>query len=155
MGFEFSGFRMINSFKGEYHFLSNFFPCEVLHRGITFISAEHAFQAAKTFSDQERMWVAAAPTPGNAKYRGRQVTMREDWDAVKIREMFVIVENKFSQPYLMQALLDTGDQPLIEGNYWHDQFWGDCLCPQHVNSDGKNYLGRILTYLRGHADLSK
>jgi ribA/ribD-fused uncharacterized protein len=155
MGFEFSGFLMINSFKGEYHFLSNFFPCEVLHRGITFISAEHAFQAAKARDEEERLWVASAPTPGNAKYRGKRVTIRPDWDTIKLQEMFTVVENKFSQPYLMQALMDTEMQPLVEGNYWHDQFWGSCMCPQHVNSEGKNYLGRILTYLRKHADLSK
>jgi ribA/ribD-fused uncharacterized protein len=139
---------MIDSFKGEYHFLSNFYISDVPYNGITFKSAEHAFQAAKTLDFEERQWVADASTPGKAKYRGRQVTLRRDWESVKLTEMFAIVQLKFMDTLLMRALLDTGSTYLIEGNYWHDQYWGDCSCPEHKGIKGSNYLGKILMYTR-------
>jgi predicted NAD-dependent protein-ADP-ribosyltransferase YbiA (DUF1768 family) len=36
----------------------------------------------------------------------------------------------------------TGDRKLVEGNYWHDTFWGVC------NGVGENYLGEILMHVR-------
>jgi ribA/ribD-fused uncharacterized protein len=139
---------MIKQFQDEYRFLSNFFACDILYRGITFPSAEHAFQAVKAKYSEEMTWVAEAATPGIAKRRGRQVTIRDDWDSVRVDEMYRICYIKFSQPYLTQALLDTHPHELIEGNYWHDQFWGNCACETHADIEGRNYLGRILMHIR-------
>ena len=49
---------------------------------------------------------------------------------------------KFSDPHLRSLLLATGDAELIEGNWWHDQFWGVC------NGVGQNQLGKILMAIR-------
>jgi ribA/ribD-fused uncharacterized protein len=148
MAFESSGFLMINEFKNEYAFLSNFFVRRITYQGIEFASNEHAFQAAKASTREEMIWVAEAPTPGKAKYRGRQVTLRQDWESVKIRVMYEICKLKFEIPTLRILLDQTGDKKLVEGNYWHDQFWGNCLCPQHADIEGHNYLGRILMHIR-------
>ena len=42
----------------------------------------------------------------------------------------------------MDKLLDTGDTELIEGNNWHDTFWGVC------KGKGQNNLGKILMEVR-------
>src|SRR5690348_9381030 len=61
----------IAEFQGEYRFLSNFWPAEVAYEGITYPTAEHAYQAAKTMDVNERKRIAALPTPAEAKAAGR------------------------------------------------------------------------------------
>ena len=57
--------------------------------------------------------------------------------------MYDICFKKFSQSEeLKKKLLDTGDQELIEGNYWNDTFWGVC------EGKGQNHLGKILMQIR-------
>jgi hypothetical protein len=36
---------------------------------------------------------------------------------------------------------------LIEGNWWHDNFYGSCTCNKCVNK-GENNLGKILMKIR-------
>lgn len=146
-GFDSFIFRMINRFKGEYAFLSNFHPWSVKHQGITYPTAEHAFQAAKGVELSDRMWIADSLTPGIAKRRGRKVDIRPDWDSVKLAVMLEIVQAKFENPERLTKLQSTGDHELVEGNYWHDNIWGICLCYQ-CDNQGKNYLGKILMLVR-------
>lgn len=57
--------------------------------------------------------------------------------------MVDIVRAKFTQnKELAKRLKATGDKTLIEGNYWHDTYWGVC------EGVGENYLGKILMNLR-------
>jgi predicted NAD-dependent protein-ADP-ribosyltransferase YbiA (DUF1768 family) len=61
-----------------------------------------------------------------------------------------ILEDKFSgrNPGLRDALVATGDAELVEGNSWHDNFWGVCSCSRCKNKEGQNYLGRLLEEVR-------
>lgn len=134
---------IIDSFDGEFAFLSNFYEVPVEWEGITYPSTEHAFQAAKVINPVTRMKIAAEPTPGRAKRAGRSVQLRHDWEQVKFDIMLDIVMAKFRQhPDLAEALLDTGDAELIEGNTWNDTTWGVC------NGRGLNWLGKILMMVR-------
>lgn len=45
--------------------------------------------------------------------------------------------------------------PLVEGNTWHDQVWGDRRCPAHTGHDGFNALGRMLVMLRAEIDAGR
>jgi len=56
--------------------------------------------------------------------------------------MWELLKQKFNDPVLKQKLLDTGDQELVEGNFWNDFTWGVC------NGVGKNWLGKMLVELR-------
>ena len=38
-----------------------------------------------------------------------------------------ILEQKFSDTELKKKLVDTGNEKIIEGNTWHDNFWGSCV----------------------------
>lgn len=133
---------IIDNFSGDYEFLSNFYPCNVVYDGLKFETTEHAFQAAKTLNIEERLQVMACDTPGKAKRMGRKVTLRPDWDQVKVQVMTDIVRQKFTDLLLARKLLETGDTNLIEGNTWNDRFWGVC------NGKGENNLGKILMKVR-------
>jgi hypothetical protein len=109
----------VTSFDGEYRFLSNFWPAQVEFEGITYTSSEHAYQAAKTTNPSERQKIKDLPTPGKAKRAGQKVTMRPDWDAVKLKVMEDILRSKFSDPELRKKLHQiTGE--IQEGNTWGD-----------------------------------
>lgn len=129
----------IYGFDGQDRFLSNFF---VEADGK---SGEHRFQASKAVLDEEKAWVMAASNPGEAKFRGRRVKMRPDWDTYRHEAMLAVVRYKFSEPSLAVALLLTGEAELIEANSWNDKYWG----VDKWTGNGENHLGKILMQVRG------
>jgi len=134
---------IINSFRNKYRFLSNFWPTEIVFEGIVYPSVEHAYQAAKTLHTEQRLQIKYAKTPGEAKRRGKKITIRDNWDFIKWNVMLTLVRLKFhNNAILKQALLDTGDAEMVEGNTWGDVFWGVC------NGKGENHLGKILMKVR-------
>ena len=139
---------IIDEFINEYDFLSNFYPSAFTHDGITYPTNEHFFQAMKTLDLTDRFGIAAAAFPGQAKRMGRRVILRSDWEQVKEYYMELGLRLKFANPELAQKLLNTGDAELIEGNWWHDNTWGSCKCPDCNNKPGKNLLGHLLMKLR-------
>lgn len=144
---------MINKFEGKYEFLSNFYHSEIIYDGILYPTVEHAFQAAKIFpftkeNEAIRKRISKLTTPGKAKYTGRSVHLREDWEDVKDDVMYTCVKEKFKIPELREKLLQTGDEMLVEGTTWHDNYWGDCSCPKCVHIQGRNQLGKTLMRVR-------
>lgn len=133
---------MIDRFDAEYFFLSNFEDSLITYDGITYKNVEAAFHAQKVF-DREKKKEFSNLNPSEAKRLGRRVKLRSDWESVKVDIMTDLVRIKFLQnPDLKKKLLATGDQILIEGNWWNDKFWGVC------KGEGQNYLGRILMMIR-------
>lgn len=139
---------MIVDFDREYSFLSNFYDSPFVHEGITYPTNEHFFQAMKTLDQEERKKIAAAATPGQSKRLGRHVELRPDWEAIKLDVMKEGLALKFADPKLREKLLATGDEILVEGNWWHDNTWGSCHCPLCDKIPGKNLLGKALMELR-------
>jgi ribA/ribD-fused uncharacterized protein len=142
--------KAITELRGEHWLLSNFSAVPVTVLGGTWPSAEHAFQACKSADPVYRGFVALAETPGAAKKLGRSVKLRDDWEQVKIPCMMAVLIAKFSQnDECRQLLVSTGDQVITEGNYWHDQFWGDCRCNgERCSVPGQNVLGWLLMTVR-------
>lgn len=132
----------IDSFQGEYRWLSNFWPALVIFDGDYYPTVEHAYQAAKTTDRSARIRIHRAETPGLAKKLGRGLAMRPDWDTFKLEVMLILLRQKFTDPELRRKLLETGDRELIEGNTWGDRFWGVC------GGTGENHLGKILMHVR-------
>lgn len=133
----------IDTFTGDNNFLSNFYSINVTLNGVTYPTVEHAYQAAKTKDLNEREVVRIQPTAGKAKRAGKKVTLRPDWELVKVHIMEDLLRQKFQDPILKQKLIETGNKTLIEGNYWGDTFWGVC------NGIGENELGKLLMQIRG------
>ena len=140
---------MINEFQDKYRFLSNFWLVPVEFEGATYPSVEHAYQAAKIINMElrEPFWKEHM-TPGEAKRLARTLTLRGDWEDIKVDIIRQLVEQKFQIPHLKEKLLATCNQELVEGNRWHDNFWGNCLCSNCQNIRGRNHLGKILMEIR-------
>lgn len=134
----------IDYFREEYEFLSNFYPTKLSFDGITYYNSEAAYQAQKCLLETDRLQFALL-SADEAKRLGQKLEIRPDWDEVKCGIMEKVVYAKFTQnPALAQALLDTGDKTLKEGNYWRDLYWGVSL----KTGEGENNLGKILMNLR-------
>jgi len=149
---------MIDKFEGENRFLSNFYPSEITHEGIVYPTNEHYYVAMKINEPQyitidgelknldikrSRVYVSKIKTAGDVKRLGRKLKVRDDWDDVKLSVMEYGVRQKFNKHEdLKNMLLDTGDEELIEGNWWGDTYWGVC------NGKGENHLGKILMRVR-------
>jgi ribA/ribD-fused uncharacterized protein len=174
----------IEHFAFEWGFLSNFYPSEVRLWVVTdddgistiypyavpdatieiYASVEHAYQASKTLRADKR-WIFQLPnnpklTAGQAKHLGaklkEQGLQREDWHQVNIEIMRGLLRQKFSGSILKRKLMSTFSAVLVEGNWWHDTFWGVCkgklegrTC-RHGEHDplGENHLGLLLMELR-------
>ena len=140
--------KTINSFKGEYEFLSNFYSHNVTYAGLTFKNNEAAFQSAKVFDDEIKIKFTTL-NPSEAKRLGRRVKLRSDWENAKDDVMLNVLRAKFSDNTLAKFLLDTGDAELVEGTTgWHDNYWGTCECDKCAGIPGKNMLGKLLTQVR-------
>lgn len=133
---------MIDSFRGKYYFLSNFYHADVEYGGITYKNTEAAFQAQKVLDDDEKLMFSDL-SPREAKKLGRRVKLRKDWNDVKDNYMYEICKAKFTQhDDLAEKLLKTGDAKLVEGNKWRDTYWGV------YRGKGKNQLGKTLMRIR-------
>lgn len=133
-------------FGGPWAFLSNFYPCQVEMDGLKYPTLEHAYQAAKTLDKTEREKIFLAASPGEAKRLGRRAALREGWDKIRVGVMAELLRRKFARPGLKEGLLLT-EGMLIEGNHWHDNFWGVCYC-RSCPGTGGNFLGRLLMKTR-------
>lgn len=138
------GSRRIDSFRGEYRFLSNFYPVDVFFDGILFDNSEAAYQAQKCCSVYERVRFEALE-PLEAKDLGAVTLLREDWEEVRLDVMENVLRAKFGQnPEVKALLVATGDAVLVEGNTWGDRYWGVDV----RSGEGENHLGRLLEKLR-------
>ncbi len=144
---------MINNFSGRYAFLSNFYPCLINYQGLEYKSVETFYVAMKVNSDQFinnryytsgdfREMISKLDNPGLAKKIGRLVKLRKDWDFKKLEYMNWAVREKFKEESLKELLLLTGDDEIVETNFWGDTYWGVC------KGVGENHLGKILMEVR-------
>jgi ribA/ribD-fused uncharacterized protein len=137
----------IDSFDGEYAWLSNFYLTKIETLSHIFPSVEHAFQASKC-ANKDDISLFTKGTPGQAKRLGRRVPLREDWESVKFSVMKELLLIKFSNPTLKDKLLATKEYALIEGNYWHDGTYGICSCKKCSSKEQLNMLGKTLMEIR-------
>jgi ribA/ribD-fused uncharacterized protein len=79
-----------------------------------------------------------------SKKLGRKIELRSDWNEIKDKVMEYLIRIKFRNKELRRRLLATGEQLLIEGNYWNDRYWGVDL----KSGIGENRLGKILMKVR-------
>ena len=143
---------MIKEFKGKNRFLSNFYPSPFVLGEKLYKTNEHYYQSQKAANKKDREIIRLAATPGKAKRLGRNVEIIDVWEETKDLVMTTGLKAKFDgNPGLRNLLLATGDQTLIEGNYWNDKYWGKCL----KTNEGGNKLGRLLMNLRTFYKINK
>lgn len=140
---------LIDKFRGEHYFLSNFYPATTPHRGRGFQTSEHAYMAAKTDDQTAIAAILATSDPAEAKRIAAAAPPVANWNARKFAVMEEVVAAKFDHnPHLADMLVATAGYMLIEGNTWHDQTWGSCTCDEHCDVAGGNALGVILMVVR-------
>jgi len=139
---------MIHKFADKYKFLSSFYNVNIRLNGKEYKSVEHAYQANKTKNESEHEWIRNAPTASKAKTFGKKVRLRKNWNDIKYRLMLKLVRSKFKHTELRNMLLETGNEELVEGNYWHDNYFGNCKCLKCEKIEGENHLGKILMKVR-------
>jgi ribA/ribD-fused uncharacterized protein len=143
-------------FFGPLRFLSNFYPAPMILEGIHYPTSEHAYQALKFTDPETRKIIASQATPGKAKRKSHDFDLRPDWEEIKLDVMEYLLEIKFRDPTLRALLLETGDTELHEVNWWHDNFWGWCVC-KGCGNIYQNKLGSLLMNLRAqlkeHSDV--
>lgn len=109
----------INTFSGEYDFLSNLYNCPFVWRGVMFQTAAAAISRAEF----------AHP----------------DWKHFHMPIVESILRAKFGQNSdLMRRLKATGNSILINGNKGRETYWGVNL----YTWKGQNHLGRLLMKIR-------
>ena len=133
----------IDRFQGRYRFLSNFYPATVTLDSLQYPTVEHAYQAAKTHDPIQRAFIRiSCATAGQAKRAGRTVTLRDNWESIKLTTMLDLLRQKFSTEPLRSWLKDTNGFDLVESNDWGDRYWGVC------RGSGENWLGKLLMIVR-------
>lgn len=140
---------VIHQFKDKYNFLSNFFYSTFTINGLQYKTVEHYFQSQKTNDIKKQNVIRSMNYPASAKKMGRKTVLRDDWEEIKDDIMYEGVFAKFAQNKdLRKELLDTEDAYLEEGNWWHDNKWGNCTCKKCISIKGENKLGHILMKVR-------
>lgn len=129
---------MIGPFKEKYEFLSNFYPSKIFYDGFWYPTVEHAYQASKTMDYDIRLYISNLYTAGQAKKFAKNLVLRKYWADIKVNIMKDLISKKFAILELRMKLLGTGNEELVEINWWNDIFWGVC------NGIGENNLGKIL-----------
>lgn len=140
----------IKQFKNEHHFLSNFSNHDINYKGLNFPTVEHFFQAMKSnnFKNDVNLFLESKE-PIEAKKLGKKIELRQDWEHIKDFIMFIGVFKKFNKHQeIKEKLIKTSPQFLIEGNFWHDNYWGNCTCNKCKEIYGLNKLGNILMIIR-------
>lgn len=134
--------------REPYGFCSNFYPCDVPFGGLIYPTSEHAYQAQKFVrtSPKRAKQIHEAESPWEAAKLGRDrnVSIRSDWDGVRVQVMYSVVRAKFfhyGNRDIAEQLVGTGEQLLEE--HFEDSFWGNAY-----GEGGKNWLGRVLMRVR-------
>lgn len=136
---------MIKEFQGQYRWLSNFAPINIKLGNKTYASVEHAYMSMKSTSIVWKDFCAQpAVSAGQVKRESKKITLRDDWEDIKLRVMEDLLRIKFNNPEYKDLLLATGNQNIQEGNYWNDKFFGICL----KTGIGENHLGRLIMKIR-------
>jgi ribA/ribD-fused uncharacterized protein len=129
---------------GGYNCLSNFAAFQVAYNDTTWMTAEHAYQAAK-FDDQAiQAKIKHAPSPYRAKLISQQheSKVRNDWHDINVELMKDILTAKLNQhEYVRKKLQKSKGRKLVEDT--DDEFWG-----RGPDGDSTNKLGKLWMELR-------
>lgn len=132
-----------------YGAFSNLYKREVVLEGVTYPTAEHAYQAGKARKEEVKKWLLSAPTPALVAMAAHGLYAWDivpKWSEIKFDRMRRVLKAKFTQhDDLRGLLLSTGDARLVESARTDNavnRLWGE------VNGKGSNMLGVMLMELR-------
>lgn len=133
----------ITEFRGEFSWLSNFFPVQIEYEGLTYPSVEHAYQAGKLINIEDRK-LFLIMSAGQAKRNWKKYKTYNLTEEFRLNLMYQLLSIKFNQEPFKSLLIATGDCNIQECNLWGDTFFGYCL----KTNQGKNHLGQMIMNIR-------
>ncbi|MGL5579349.1 MAG: NADAR family protein [Cetobacterium sp.] len=146
-----------NGFRGEYDFLSNFYPLETplydAKADVWYPTVEHFYQAMKFDNVQIRQALAKHPAKGLKRVVvNLKSYISPHWKHRRESAMAIGLNRKYSQenPTILKKLVDTEGVKLVEYNTWGDEYWG-----VNINTkQGQNRLGEMIENIRNkHLDV--
>ncbi|CBZ50783.1 putative RNA recognition motif-containing protein [Neospora caninum Liverpool] len=133
-------YTRIDSFTGEYKFLSLDYPCLVFFQGRFFPSARHALLAARYPKAVDELSIIEDIK--TLKKVAKEKEEDPDWMRLRLKWLEHIQRDKFRRHAdLREKLRNTGGRELVWLNNG-DSFFGQ------VGNRGQNHLGRILMEIR-------
>lgn len=90
--------------------------------GITYLTAEHYFQVQKTDNEVERNSILMKKSPLDAWVIGNQVTLRSDWEKIKLNVMYEGNKARFEQnPEIVKTICATKGPIKMTGStpFWN------------------------------------
>lgn len=139
----------ISKFRNRNRFLSSFSNYPFILDNQEWLNVEQYYQASKTNNPSEKKAIRREKYASVIKAKGQLVTIRSDWEEIKIEVMLKATRAKFEQnPQIAEKLINTHPFILREDNTWHDNFWGNCVCQKCKAISGQNLLGKILMKIR-------
>lgn len=132
-------------YEGSYYMFSNFAAFAVDWKGASWMTSEHAYQAAK-FADasiQEKIRAARSAHDSKKIAKEHEESKRGDWNETKLATMEEILRAKLDQhPYILKKLMETEDMEIVEDSP-KDSFWG-----RGSDHQGENHLGKLWMKIR-------
>jgi ribA/ribD-fused uncharacterized protein len=144
LGFAVGGDESLNFLEARLHDLSPFAALEVEIDGVTYKTAEHAYQALRVVPEQ-RAAIMQASSPLAAWREGQKLKDNQQLllDIDKEELMEKNFRAKLAQhPYLREVLMATGKRPLVKVMPT-DSFWGT-----GADGTGENRMGKLWMKLR-------
>jgi ribA/ribD-fused uncharacterized protein len=133
------------------NWFSNFLPFDTPmdYQGMRFKNVETFYQAMKTLDVEIRKKISLS-TAAESKKIGRSIIIRNDWEDIKQKVMLFALNYKFTLDTTWGKKLVETQEDIIEWNYWHDNYWGECTCSncKYTNVIPKNVLGKMLVDIR-------
>jgi len=137
------------NFRDDLDFCSNFYSSPFPAGGLEFRTVEHFYQSMLAADGQETIINAA--TPAIAKKLAKTFPRIPDEAEAKDRVMSMGLYFKFLYHLnLREKLLAVPNERLIETNWWHDNYWGACMCPKCAQQPKLNKLGHLLALTKSY-----
>jgi DNA polymerase III epsilon subunit-like protein len=150
-------------FKGDYGFLSTFYPCSIvldketllkysddklhdyintyLPNGFQLSCVEQGFQALKADKVEEFIDILNTKKGYEAKVRGKDIHNRKKWSVYRLDIMTMLNKEKFRQNLTLSRKLAEIDSTINNDISYKDYYWGRVTTD---NFRGQNQLGAIL-----------
>ena len=107
------------------------------------LSIEHFYQAYKCKNPKEFAAIKKQATPRGAYLLARRFKPRPDWNEIKfLVKLHATFYKFFGNTFLQKELLATGDRYILKESTT-EHVWG-----AGKDLSGKNYLGKIIMYVR-------
>lgn len=147
---------------GETHIeVDNFYLCEFEVDGHKYSSAEKYFQCMKTLDPEEFKKIFSVDNPMKTWALGNQVTLRKDWESVKVQIMYEGNLAKFKQnPEIAELLLKTNGDVVFKGstpfwNKWNAYIMQRIRAELRNNEEDKTTVEKMTKLMDSYAETKK